>query len=72
MGGTSLHACILAQWFEMVLPLLLFFKDMLIWSSMGFYLVYCNLKSLSYIVQKVLKQSYINNETDTAENVLRC
>ena len=36
MGGTALHVGILAQWFEM---LRLFFKDTLIWSSMGFYLV---------------------------------
>ena len=40
MGGrpTTLHAGILAQWFEMLL-LLLFFKETLLWSSMGFDLV---------------------------------
>ena len=37
MGGTALHACILAQWFEMLL--LLLFKDALLCSSMGFYFV---------------------------------
>ena len=37
MGGTTLHAGIVAQWFEILL--LLTFEDMLLWSSMGFDLV---------------------------------
>ena len=38
MGGTTLHVGIVAQWFE-VLLLFGFFEDILLWSSMGFYLV---------------------------------
>ena len=37
MGGTTLHAGIVAQWFEILL--LNVFEDMLLWSSTGFDLV---------------------------------
>ena len=37
MGGTTLHAGIVAQWFEILLCNI--FEDMLLWSSMGFDLV---------------------------------
>ena len=39
MGGTTLHAGIASQWFEILLMLCNLFEDMLLLSSMGFDLV---------------------------------
>ena len=44
MGGTKLHAGIVAQWIDcnavsVTFFFLFFFKDTLLWSSMGFHLV---------------------------------